>query len=215
MIGARSMTQPSTRLVALVLLAVAASPAGMAASSDGATVVASSTGAAFPAEVSFVDHGTPYHLTATGVAVRTKFFFKVYTLAHYLDERATTAGADIVERILSDDTAKQVTMEFARALRADQIRDGLIETYTRSATGDELHATRPLLEEFLAATRKDVMKGERFVVRWLPGGRLQGIYDDAIACEITNATFARVFWSMWFGARPVLDRDQLLARTPS
>lgn len=215
MIGAQSIAQPSTRLVALVLLAIAASPAAMVASSDGATLVASSTGAAFPVEVSFVDRGTPYHLTATGVAVRTKFFFKVYTLAHYLDERSATAGVDIVERILSDDTAKQVTMEFARALRADQLRDGLIETYTRSATADELHATRALLEEFLAATRKDVMKGERFVVRWLPGGRLQGVYDGAIACEITNATFARVFWSMWFGAHPVLDRNQLLARTPS
>ncbi|MGD9765776.1 MAG: chalcone isomerase family protein [Candidatus Binatia bacterium] len=198
-------------VAAIALLAVPGSLADIAVSS-AAMVVARATGAAFPSEVSFVDHGVTYHLTATGVAVRTKFIFKVYSVAHYLDDRSAAVRPGIVQRILSDDVAKQITMEFARDLRADQIRDGLIQSYTRNASHEELHATRPLLDRFLAATHKDVVKGERFVVRWLPGGRLQGVYGGTIACEITNPTFARVFWSMWFGPHPVLDRDQLLAR---
>ena len=78
------------------------------------------------------------------------------------------------------------------------------------ASAAELAATEAVLQRFLAAIATDVDKQDRFTLRWLPGGRLQAVYDDNVALELQDATFARVLWSIWFGPNAVVDADRLL-----
>lgn len=169
------------------------------------------TGARYPVDVTFARDGTRYHLSATGVAVRTKFWFKVYSIAHYLEAGPDATRAEVLARIMSDDTAKQVILEFARDLDVEQVRDGFTESFTHHASPEEVRVTEAALREFLRTVRKDVARGERLTVRWLPGGRLISLYGGKVVSEISNRTFARVFWSVWFGEAPIVDREQLIA----
>lgn len=183
---------------------------GAAGAAPPTGLVESTTGVSFPTQVTIENEGTSYDLSVTGLAIRRKLVFEVYCMAHYLESGPPGLQADVLRTILSDAKAKQITMEFARDLRADQIRDGLTESYTRAARADELRDTRPLLQRFLRAIYKDVSKHERFIVRWLPGGKLQGLYGSQVVVEVASPTFARVFWSIWFGDHPIVDRPALI-----
>ncbi|MBA2491330.1 MAG: chalcone isomerase family protein [Gammaproteobacteria bacterium] len=112
---------------------------------------------------------------------------------------------------MSPDTAKQVTLAFARELDAEQVRDGFMESFIQHASPEEIRATQAALQAFLRAVHKDVVEGERFTVRWLPGGRLISMYQGEVVSEIPNPTFARVCWSVWFGDASIVDREQLIA----
>jgi len=158
-----------------------------------------------------MDDVTHYRLSATGTAVRTKFWFSVYSIAHYLETGPKATPAQVLARIMSPDSAKQVTLAFARDLDAEQVHDGFTESFIQRASLEEIRATQTALQEFLRAVHKDVVEGERVTVRWLPGGRLISMYQGEIVSEISNPTFARVFWSVWFGDAPIVDRERLIA----
>ena len=168
------------------------------------------TGAVFPASVSLVYDGTPYQLAITGLAVRTKFFLNVYCLAHYMDDPpAGTTGA-VLSAIMSDSHAKQVTMHFVRDVSAERIQRALLKGFRRNATEAELEAIQPLVERFAHAIHRDVKENDRFIIRWLPGGRTSSVFEGREVTNITNIVFAKVLWSIWFGEHSVVNRDQLV-----
>lgn len=202
-----SKSHPKQRCGGLALyclcgVAAAARPAG--------TLVEDQTGAAFPAKVVIEDAGTRRQLSATGLAVRRKLIFDIYSMAHYLEDGPPGPRPEVLHDILSDSRAKQIILEFNRDLRAEQVRDGLTDSYAKAASPEVLRETQPLLQRFLQSIHKNVTKNERFTVRWLPGGRLQGVYDGQVVASVANPTFARTFWSMWFGDHPIVDRDALI-----
>ncbi len=177
---------------------------------DDGTLVETATGAVFPARVAFTADGADYDLAATGLAVRKILFLNIYAIGHYLDVRVAATPEAARQQVLSDAHAKQATLVFARHLRAAQLRDGLRESYEKVASAGELAETEAVLQRFLAAIASDVDRQDRFTLRWLPGGRLQAVYDDEVALELRDATFARVLWSIWFGPNAVVDADRLL-----
>lgn len=168
------------------------------------------TGASYPLNVAFAHDGARYRLAATGVAVRTKFWFNIYSIAHYLEDGPKASEIEVLASIMSDDTAKQIILLFARDLSADQVREGMTESYAQHASAEEMRETEALLSRFLEPIQ-DVAQHDRFVVRWLRGGRLVCIYNGTIVSDTLSRTFARVFWSMYFGEAPIVDREQLIA----
>ncbi|MBA2410441.1 MAG: chalcone isomerase family protein [Gammaproteobacteria bacterium] len=185
---------------------------GVAQADDaGKLLTEPETGARYPVEVRFEHDGARYRLSATGTAVRTKFWFSIYSIAHYLETGPKATPAQVLARIMSPDTAKQVTLTFARELDAEQVRDGFMESFIQHARPEEIRATQAALQAFLRAVYKDVVEGERFTVRWLPNGRLISMYEGKVVSAISNATFARVCWSVWFGDASIVDRERLIA----
>ncbi|MGE0387025.1 MAG: chalcone isomerase family protein [Gammaproteobacteria bacterium] len=202
----------AARHAATIALLIAACMSPSFADTPGpAEIVEHQTGARFPALVRIEDGAEEYRLLPTGMAVRRKFVFDVYSLAHYLQSEPATPRSELLHRILSDDTAKEAIMVFARDLRAGQIRDGMLDAYKANASGTEYAATAAVLDRFLGSIRKDVSRGERFVVRWLPGGRFQALHAGRRVFEVRDPVFARLYWSVWFGDRPTVDRDRLMA----
>ena len=61
-----------------------------------------STGKNFPSEVRFNVGGTDYTVKITGVAVRKKLVFKVYGMAHYIQEPVKAEKIEYLERMKID-----------------------------------------------------------------------------------------------------------------
>lgn len=168
------------------------------------------TGTAFPASVSFVRNKNSYTLTITGLAVRTRFFFNVYCLAHYMQDPPTGTTRAVLNAIMSDSQAKQVTMHFVRDVSADRVQRALLDGFQSNATDSELEAIQPFVDQFARAIYRDVREDDQFVIRWLPGGTTTSVFEGREVSNITSVLFAKVLWSIWFGENSVVNRDHLL-----
>lgn len=169
-----------------------------------------STGKVFPTSVYFVQNEGSYSLSITGLAVRTRFFFKIYCLAHYMQDPPTGSTGAILQAIMSDSQAKQVTMHFVRDVSADRIQHALLDGFQRNTTDSELAVIQPFVEQFTRAIYRDVKEDDQFVIRWLPGGTTTSVFEGREVTNITSAPFAKVLWSIWFGEHSVVNRDHLL-----
>lgn len=207
-----AMKQCSRCLVAFLMMTCLMNPAWAAAavSSPEPLLRDADTGLVFPASISFARHGSSYRLTLTGLAVRTKLFFNVYCLAHYMQDPPTRATGPVFKTILSDGHAKQVTMHFVRDVSAEKIQRALLEGFQRNADDAELEAIQPFIDQFARAIHRDVKEDDQFVIRWLPGGMTTSIFEGREVTTITSVLFARVLWSIWFGEHSVVNRDQLV-----
>ena len=166
----------------------------------------------FPVEVTFQNGSTSTTVQLTGLAVRKKFFFKVYGIAHYLQDAGMMSKADAFTACLTDGKAKQITMDFARDVDVKKITDSYNEAFQENATKEELSAVQPSLTQFLGYFNKEVKEKEQYILRWLPGGTIVAIIQGEEKPAITNETFARILWSIWLGPHSVVDRDDLVSR---
>ena len=72
-------------------------------------------------------------MQATGVATRKKFFVKVYSVASYLQDGANPGG-DVVQAIMQDQKAKQLTLKWVHEASPEKVQDGYRESF-RNAVG--------------------------------------------------------------------------------
>lgn len=175
------------------------------------TVKESSTGKNFPKQVTFTHDGTEYVLSITGTAVRKKMVFKVYGIAHYLQDAAIGSAEEGLTAAMSGDKAKQITMDFARNVGPDKIQEAYLESFKKNATAEEMAEIQPLLDQFVGYFDKEVKENEQYILRWLPGGTVLAIIQGEEKPAITSETFARVLWSTWLGKNSIVDRNKLVA----
>lgn len=171
----------------------------------------SSTGVVFPREVSFENEGKQYHLQATGVATRKKFFVKVYSIASYLQNGGESQSTDKFQKIMLDDNAKQLTMKWVHEGSADKVQDGYRESFKNAVSGSQYDQLQNEIGKFVGFFNKDVQKGDEHILRWLPGGYVEVIINGKQAGNITNPEFAKALWNIWFGSRSVVDRNNLVS----
>lgn len=174
------------------------------------TVVESSTEKSFPKTVSFTHGDTDYTLSVTGLAVRKKFVFKVYGIAHYMQDAAKTGKEEAFKEALTDGKAKQITMDFARDVGTDKIQGAYRDSFKKNATEEELKEIQPLVDQFVGYFDKEVKENEQYILRWTPGGTILTIVQGEEKRPINNETFARVLWSIWLGKGSIVDRDKLV-----
>jgi Chalcone isomerase-like len=178
-------------------------------------VIEQSTGKKFPATVTFSHDGKEYTLTLTGVAVRKKFVFKVYGMAHYMAEPVAGKGEKAFDEILTDGIAKQITMDFARGVGSDKIQDAFREGFKENSSPEDLKKMQSQVDQFVGYFAKEVNENDQYVLRWLPGGVVIAIVQGEEKPAITGELFARTLWSIWFGEDSIVDRDDLVSRAGS
>jgi hypothetical protein len=176
------------------------------------TVKEPSTGKSFPAEVRVSHAGTDYQLKITGLTVRKKLFFKVYGMAHYMQDAEPMTRDAAFSEILTDGKAKQISMDFARNVTTTQIRDAYNDGFNQNATPAELQEIKPFIGQFMALFDKDVKENDQFTLQWLPGGKIIAIVQGSQKAPIVNKTFAKVLWTIWFGGDSIVDRDDLVGK---
>lgn len=182
--------------------------AGAAAAQD--EVEEPSSKRRFPVSVAFESGGETWDLQVTGLAVRKKFMFKVYGMAHYMDAAGFDSKESAFAAAMSDERAKQITMVFVRDVEAKKIQDAYRDGFRKNASDEEFAEIEALVENFAAYYQKDVVKGDRYVLRWLPGGVVESMIHGIENEPIANVTFATVLWRIWLGKDSIVDRDRLV-----
>lgn len=174
------------------------------------TITEPSTEKVFPAGVTYAHGGKEYALQATGMAVRKKFMFKVYGMVHYMQDPPRTSEESAYKEIMADGKAKQITMNFARDVTANQITDAYRDGFKENAGKEEQASMQPLLNTFLGYFTEGVKENDTFTLRWVPGGTVVPIIRGKEFDPIVNPTFARILWSIWFGEHSIVDREDLV-----
>lgn len=176
-----------------------------------ANVIDKLTGEEFPSEVSFNHDGKDYRLKATGVATRKKFFVKVYSVAHYLQEGAAKANTDSVQDIMQDHVAKQLTMKWLRTVDPGKIQEGYQESFKNTLSEAEHAQLKNEIDQFVHFFNQEAKKGDVTIIRWIPKGYIEVLFNDQNVGSITNPNFAKALWGIWFGDKSVVDRNNLIS----
>lgn len=168
------------------------------------------TGTMFPSEVSFNYKGKDYQLQATGTTVRKKLFFKVYSVAHYLQKGAANGG-DKLQAIMNDANAKQLTIKWLRDVDGAKIQEGYEESFKNAIGGQTNPELQSAIKSYIGLFHQGVQKGNEHVIRWIPGGIIEVLINGKTVGTITNPEFAKDLWSIWFGSKSVVNRDNLIS----
>lgn len=171
-----------------------------------------STGKAFPATISFTSGGTDYQLQLTGVTVRKKLVFKVYGMAHYMQNPVRMNEDAAVKQVLTEGKAKQITMIFVRDVDAESIQGAYRDGFEENTSKEELASLKGTIEKFVASFSAGVKVDDVYILRWLPGGTVIPVIKGEEKEAIANPLFARVLWTIWFGDDSIVDPEDLVAK---
>ncbi len=169
------------------------------------------TQARFPLVIAFNDKEIDDILQATGVASRTKFFVKVYSIAHYWQHPLKGSEQEIVEAIFQDGKAKQFIIRWLRDIPLEKVRETFYDTFQNILPENDRHHLQKDIDRFLTFYDEDVQKNEQHGIRWLPGGHIQLWVDGKKKGELTSVNFAKALWNIWLGPKSVVNRQQLLS----
>jgi Chalcone isomerase-like len=173
----------------------------------------SSTGFSFPDKVTVKDGDESYKLEATGVATRKKFIIKVYSIAHYMeDPKSKKSAKSAINEVLKSNKAKQFTMTWARAVDNKKIRGAYEDAFKQVFSKSEEQNMKPEIKKFLGFFRSDSKKNDKYILQWLPDGKLIVKINGKKAGEIDNNDFAKAVWEIWFNPKSVVDRDDLVSK---
>ncbi len=171
-----------------------------------------STGKQFPAVLKFSAGGKEYTVQLTGVAVRKKLIFKVYGMAHYMENPPDATKAGVIKDVLTDGQAKQITMVFVRDVDPASIQNAYRDGFKENASKEELQGIQGLIDTFVGNFTAGVKENDVFILRWLPGGTIIPVIKGEEKQPITNPVFSKVLWTIWFGDESIVDPDDLVAR---
>ncbi len=171
------------RVLLFVLVAVLSLPALNAAELAGVTMPPTTT-------------VSGKQLTLNGMGLRTKFFFKVYVAALYL-ERVDHDAAGVI----SSDQMKRIDMVMLRDLDRGKIIEAVEEGF-RKNNESRMPALRERLDRFNKGI-VDLEKGDHLTITYIPGQgtRLEGKGSEPLVIE--GKDFAEALFSVWFGTHPV------------
>jgi hypothetical protein len=174
------------------------------------TVKEGSTDKHFPKTVSFKHDYKSYTLEVTGLSVRKKFFFKVYGIAHYMDKTGFEDYDAARGAALSDQYAKQITMDFSRDVEVEKIKNAYREGFEKNSSRSEQDEISTLVDQFIAYYAEDVEKNDQYILRWLPGGIVLATVGGEEMPPLESVAFARVLWRIWLGDHSIVDKNKLV-----
>lgn len=143
-------------------------------------------------------------LQLNGVALRTRFFFKVYVAGLYLPEKTQSAQGALAMR-----GAKRMTLVMLRDVDADQFSSALLHGM-RDANGEaELARLKPQMEELTATIHRigEAKKGMTIVLDFAPGAGTALLFNGAAEGKpIPGDDFFAALLKVWLGEGPVAEQ---------
>lgn len=138
--------------------------------------------------------GTALRMVGMGVREATVLNVNVYVAALYLETPTRNA-----QQVINTEQKKRLTLHFVREVSASDIREAMTTGF--SSNGGNTPALRQRLQQ-LNALLPNMQEGGRLIFTYIPGTGLQVQVGPRVKGTITGEDFARVFFSIWFGASP-------------
>jgi hypothetical protein len=164
----------------------------------------------FPKTLTIADKGKQYNMARTGTADRKFLVFHVYEMAHYMEQEAVQGQEPTMEQMLEGRKAMHIRMRFVRDLPCEKIQAELKKSMLRNAQESWIENSEAEIETFLNSIDRDANKDDVLTLSWFPDGRTVAAFNGEPAMDIHSADFARILWSIWFGEKPVVKRQDLL-----
>ncbi len=137
-------------------------------------------------------------LKITGTALRTKYTFKVYGMASYLQDGVAVASA---EELAASEKPKLLHMVMERKVTGSDFVDAF-----RTAIGKE-RAKKEFATEFTklseAVNSATADKGDYVILYYVPGDGTQIRIGQAVDVTIPGQSFSRAIWETFLGKNSI------------
>ena len=197
------------KLVTYVLLALFSS--NLLTMTANAAVTDNTTGLSFPDTEIIRINDADHTLQSTGVATRKKFFAKIYTVAHYMED-PQGKGDTLLNEILNSNRPKQLSIKWVRSISGKKVQEGYKESFNKAIERDQRRALQTNINQFIGFFSYGVREGDTHHLIWLPDGTIQVIVNGDQVGTIQDKEFAKALWSIWFGRKSVVNRMDLISR---
>ncbi|CAN5271130.1 hypothetical protein BH11PLA2_BH11PLA2_12560 [soil metagenome] len=157
-------------------------------------------------EVSFVPkvqqlaQGKDVNLNITGTALRSRFTFKVYALASYLQDGVTVKNAEELAKV---DAVKLLHLVMERKVTGADFIDAFKTAVGESRAKTEFAAEFKKLNEALKGATAD--NGEYVLMLYVPNVGTRFRVQDRIDITIENKEFASAIWGTFLGPNAIDD----------
>jgi hypothetical protein len=144
--------------------------------------------------------GKPYHLVLTGVALRQKFLFNVYTVGSYVQEGAAVHSA---EELASATQPKQLHLVMERDVGGGDIAEAFLvairQNYPTPYFNEEVNRLVGMMREI------EFKKGDNIYLTHQPGIGLRCQVIGKGDITIDNPDFSRAIWDIYLGKNNIGD----------
>lgn len=187
-------------LIALAVCGVCWLPGYVGGLRAQESVGVSGTGRSYPTEIAVPIGGKPVTMTLTGVALRQKYFFNVYTIGSYVRAGVRVRGAD---ELAAADCPKQLHLIMERDITgadmAGAFQAAIRQTHAAPAFNDQLAALQSAL------LSQQVKAGDEIRLTNVPGvGLMIDLAGQAVmSTEIKDPAFSRAVWEIYLGQNPI------------
>lgn len=166
----------------------------------------------FPENIAIEFKNEGINLKRTGSTIRKKFFFKIYKMAHYVDEAYSLPqnSEDVYNTILQQNYTKQISTIYLRSIKIEKIKKSLLSDIKLNTEDDEYSEMLPHIDAFMQVLTENVEENDKFVLRRFPDGTIVSLFNGKVISTIKDENFARTMWSIWFGRFSVVKRDTLV-----
>jgi hypothetical protein len=158
-------------------------------------------GIKLPDSVRVTDGGA--ELVLNGAGVRTRFLFRVYVGALYVQKKTSAANV-----VINDAGAKRVMMHMLRDVPADQFADALEDGLKNNNSAEELAKLEAQVKQLRAVfdAVKVAKNGDAILIDYLPGSGTRVTINAAVKTTIAGENFNRALLRVWLGDKPA-DND--------
>lgn len=157
-------------------------------------------GVKLPDRVRLGDAGA--ELVLNGAGVRTRFFFRVYVGALYLEQKTADAQAAI-----SGTGPKRMALHILRGLSATQLSDALEDGLKNNHDAAALAKLESRVKQLRAIfdAEKTAKPGDVIFIDCLPGAGARVTVNGGIKGTIAGDDFSRALLRIWLGDNPADD----------
>jgi len=143
-------------------------------------------------------------LQLNGLALRTRFFFKVYVAGLYLPQKTQDAQA-----ALTMPGSKRMTLVMLRDVDSDSFTQSLRAALKDSNSEADLERLKPQVEELFAAIQRigEAKKGSTIVLDFAPGtGTSLSVNGATEMKPVASDEFFAALLKIWLGEGPVAEQ---------
>jgi hypothetical protein len=142
--------------------------------------------------------GKPVAMVLTGVALRQRAVFNVYTIGSYVQQGTSVHNA---EELAAADVPKQLHLVMERNVDGKDLATAFRTAVRRNYPAPAFEEEIATLAGYLEGT--SVKKGDHVWLTYAPGVGFQGSAAGKTPVVIKNPSFGRAIWEMYLGKHPV------------